>query len=458
MATDTSNNLHYSFSADIHPDGFPFPDRSGCGHAFMPRAHIKDFPDAKEGKIVKDTRIGIIRCPDGRIVILGGEHFRVEDVPDFKWANFHHWFIDVTERSQTVLRCVTDEPEEIARRPPPKANAAFRPDGAVSRFDTAYEKVAHAFRDKVSSNLADEFDPLTPMNRRLILDNTPTRGYDPALPTFELLSQAMLAGNVHHAATSAMNVRSQSSIEYRTGILQRVRGWQQNLSHSDDKWASIITGLQSIHDELATNVAEDKAFSAEFDRTLAGIPSAGCILGALPNAIISSEDRELATLAAKAIPFTKKCIQDVVYRSPIEQEEAKQTDQLLMELLVAPLAPVNAPQRAERSKISSRLSKKRKLEAQNQDAEEHVELVDATVYPPHPNGKKWQYNRIPLTNQPVVRHLKKVLRIFNTNGAYAGLTKNEDRIRAIEDLVNEMGAGLSQPGQKYGTMVDEESA
>lgn len=444
MASD--KNLHPFFSADVHPDGFPFPDRTGCGLAFMPRAHIKDFPDAKTGRMIHDRRVGYIRCPDGHIVILGGDSFRAEAIPTDHWANFHHKFIDITGRSLASLKSVTDEPAEIARRPPPKSNSALRLDDAVSRFDAAYEILSRAIEDKSYNNLADAFDPLSSKNRRLVLDNIPTRGYDHAIPTFELLSHAMPAGDIHYEATIAWNAQSKSSVECRRNLVHGIDARLNDLNERTDLMAMVFAAeLRVIRDELFANLTDDNTFRTELDRTLANIPSAGCILGTLPETLIPSEDRELAGLAAKAVPFTNIGMEPVDgYCFPIEKQGAKQIDQLLMKLLNVP-----QEQAMSNTKSSDDLATGSCQEPKRKGRENHSDDED---YPPHPDGKWWKYTYERLageTKQQANRHVCKTLKM-----PYTGLSTNDDYTAAIEKYVNTWGLGLSSAGRQFGTMVD----
>lgn len=423
----------------------------------MPRAHIKDFPDITTGEMVHDRRVGYVRCPDGQIVILGGEGFRADTVPDNIWANFHHHFIDVTVRSQSALSSVTNEPAEIARRPPPKANSALRPDDAVSRFDAAYEVLSRAVKDKSPTNLAGAYDPLTPESRRLILDNIPARGYDPAIPTFELLSQAMLAGNIHYAAIMTLQGQYRSSVDRRRHLVDDIDAQLDDLNERTDPMSTVFAAkLRAIRDELFINLTHEDAFNAELDRTLANIPSAGRILKALPHSIVPLEDREISELVVKAVPFAKIGVDSVgVYCFPIEKQGAKQTDQLLMKLLNPPKteAASNAKPSDDLEAGSSQKKRKRKRpEYPDINSDSDLEIEYAADCDPHPDGKRWKYTyeRVPgkpkqLTN----RHLCRVFRVRQT-----GLSKDAEFIAAIEKQVNARGLGLSKAGRKFGVMVD----
>jgi hypothetical protein len=447
MASDLKKNLHPFFSADIHPDGFPFPDRAGCGLAFMPRAHIKDFPDAENGKMVHDRRVGYIRCPDGQIVILGGEDFRAEAVPDYIWANFHHWFIDVTARSQTVLRCVTDEPAEIARRPPPKANSALRPEDAVSTFEATYNTLLRAVKAESGTNLVDAFHPLTPHNRLLVLNNLPVRGYDPQTPTFELVSHAMMAGKLHHNAAVASIAQSTSSVDCRTPLLENIKLLLRDLEHGADSASRAVAARQLLTkiNELVANVEEDKAFAAELFRRLAEVPSADRILGALPESILPMEDRGMTELAGNAI-LTETDMAPIIYSIPNQNLDPKQTDQLLMKLMTAPLqhsGNVTREQGQSNANSGSPPKRKRKRRGNQPEVEE---------YPPHPEGKTWKYIYEKTAGETRLDTNRRVCRTLGMT--YTGLSLYADFTAAIEKHINAKGLGLSNAGRQFGIMVD----
>ena len=65
-----------------------------------------------------DNRIGYIRYRKGHIIILESDKFHARtELTDKVVRNWHHYFIDITDRDVSKLVLVLDEPMEIVRRP-----------------------------------------------------------------------------------------------------------------------------------------------------------------------------------------------------------------------------------------------------------------------------------------------------------------------------------------------------
>jgi hypothetical protein len=75
-------------------------------------------------------------------------------------------------------------------------NGPFQPLGCPSAFDEARDRM-----ETVLKRLAAK-DNLTPEDRDLVLHNIPSRGYNPTIPSYEIMAHAALSGAVNSSANT----------------------------------------------------------------------------------------------------------------------------------------------------------------------------------------------------------------------------------------------------------------
>jgi hypothetical protein len=300
---DLDINLSTFFPADVHPDGYPFGDRVPWGFACTPRAAYVDFP-TKDGKFKRDMRIGYIRCGtknDEEIVILGGTDFSITNITEHVYRNFHHYFIDITGRNRTALVPVLDEPAEIARRPHVLLKN-IRPPGSRSAWEGPRQRLMDIANQYV------ETDEITDKDVIRILDNVPTRGYLPDIPTFEVFSHAALSGNMYAAAFEVHSYNASLAMEIRTGmvrqlddVLDDLTGWNNENQSPQDLHALLGDKLATLQRSLVKHLSVEESFQIELQRAMDGIPLPGLILNHLPDSILPGQHRTLSNLICEAI-------------------------------------------------------------------------------------------------------------------------------------------------------------
>jgi hypothetical protein len=75
-------------------------------------------------------------------------------------------------------------------------NGSFQPLGCPSAFSEARDRM-----ESVLKKLAAK-DNLTPEDRNLVLHNIPSRGYNPTIPSYEIMAHAVLSGAVNSSANT----------------------------------------------------------------------------------------------------------------------------------------------------------------------------------------------------------------------------------------------------------------
>jgi hypothetical protein len=313
-------NLHALFPAEVAEDGFPFGDHIPSGNSFMPRLSKNDLPSG--GKTVPDSRIAFLRCPNGDVVFFGGEYFKVENITDYQWRNLHHYFIDITGRRGRDLPSAFDHPEEARRRRalPQQTKALsqqtkpdmFCPTGTESQFACAAETVSGALDKVLVSTFL--YDPnnapeITTDERSDILDALPTRGYNVAVPTYEIISHLALSGTAYAAGTKALLVQSEIDFEKHKKIIESIDGMLSLMAEaqftpsgiSDDSIAQMLLELRGdIVDVAQPALTLRRGVEAAID----GIPLPKSIARYLPVSVYGSSARRLCNATDTAIRST----------------------------------------------------------------------------------------------------------------------------------------------------------
>lgn len=100
-----------------------------------PRAFYKDFP-GPDGQMTFDERHAYVVSPEGHICCLGPSNFDPATLTDLDWANSHHSWIDITNKTYADLLPVLEDPIEKLRQNIRKAidrsTRPLRPKGYIS--------------------------------------------------------------------------------------------------------------------------------------------------------------------------------------------------------------------------------------------------------------------------------------------------------------------------------------
>jgi hypothetical protein len=293
-------DLSKLFPADVHPNGEPYHDRPPYGLPFRPRAAYEDFPI--RGGYKFDPRIGYIRCKNGGIIILGGETFNAQkDLKDTVVRNWHHHYIDISDRDASKLVPVLDEPMEIARRPKILL-PTLRPTGALSAWEPPKQRLV----DEANAVLANK--PLSKGDILKILSHIPVRGYNPDIPSYELLSHAALSGAMYAEAFESSNFKAakshasfQNIVQALDTVIDTIVGFATDDEETDSQLTSLGQRLAEVQRKLAAQISIDSAYKEEVIRAMTDIPPAQLIMKALPPSIIPLEHRTLTNAMAEAI-------------------------------------------------------------------------------------------------------------------------------------------------------------
>lgn len=126
-------------------------------------------PPVMEGSqdMIRDQRCRGIRLgsgADSQIVILGGSEFKITNISQEMYRNFHHFFIDITDRDAKQLRPVLEEPAEVKRRPkvdPDILPPSIRPAGARSVWEPCVQQLMNTISRPVPKKAAGGRDTTT---------------------------------------------------------------------------------------------------------------------------------------------------------------------------------------------------------------------------------------------------------------------------------------------------------
>jgi hypothetical protein len=236
-------------------------------------------------------------------VILGGSDFKITAITQEMYRNFHHYFVDITDRDPEQLHAVLEEPVEVDRRPKVEPDIAvpdIRPAGARSVWDGCIQELAHT----LSGPLPKE---LTVAELRQILDNIPARGYSVDTPSFEYLSHAMLSGQMYFAAFRNCVAAERASAKVKDATVKKMdelmdtmADWQGD-TDAMDLIRNIGETLNHIRNTASAAAEMDRVFYEEVVRAMEGIPGAGIILRPLPVTVVPAVHRNLVEFARKAI-------------------------------------------------------------------------------------------------------------------------------------------------------------
>jgi hypothetical protein len=110
---------------------------------------------------------------------------------------------------------------------------------------------------------------------------------------------------------------------------------------------------------------------------------------------------------------------------------------------------LTAPQAEEQSNAGPSEDSPADAPEKNRKRKNHPDDED---YPPHPDGKTWEYV---YEKTPGERRLSTNRRVCKTLGmVHRHLSTKEQFKAGIEEYVNANGLGLSKLGRQFGTMVD----
>ncbi|XMA09729.1 hypothetical protein WAI453_002520 [Rhynchosporium graminicola] len=317
---DTSTgSLFEWFPADFSPiDGHPYSQRVAFGDAFRPRLAMNDFP--LNGLMTPDMRIGYIVCPNGDIVVLGGQKFDAANITKEMWCNWHHYFVEIITRGclRDKLRPVLQEPQELKRQKkirqkrlkeagavePTKEyeediqadRKAFQPIGASSVFDSLYQTLSPLIEAKEDVGIIAR----RRTDRQFILDNAPTRGHDSSKPSFEIFPQAMASAAMYHGAyisLAAETERTHKSIGDFLYILDRSLLDRDRANYAPHLLQTLCNG-RSL---MIQAHADTKAVVEECFRALQDVPNPIAILDALPTTLISTSHRSAIALLSEVM-------------------------------------------------------------------------------------------------------------------------------------------------------------
>ncbi|PMD14318.1 hypothetical protein NA56DRAFT_711141 [Hyaloscypha hepaticicola] len=293
-------DLSQLFPADIAADQIPFSDRLCWCTTCRPRALYKDFP-LGNGKWGYDNRIAYILTKENEVIFLGGDGFDPTQISERDWANFHHRFINISDRDRKALKPVLQEEVESKRR---ASRNPLQPPGAMSTFDTAYRYIfdqIQRYRNSQTTFTEEDFDT--------VMNWIPTRGYKLTQPSFDLFQHAALSGSMYTAGFKALSARAASQYEVQGNI---IRGLDEGINsvaraHSahpeniEEFLADLGPHLRRIHNDLVGQFSVEQNLMATLQKVLDQIPEPLKILGGIPKLVFNDRDYGLATQVGRMI-------------------------------------------------------------------------------------------------------------------------------------------------------------
>ena len=222
--------------------------------------------------------------------------------------NWHHFFIDITERDPKKLVSVLLEPEEAGRCPKGPKPPNIRPLGVSSAFDKPIENLVKISNDYQNHGIMD------PKIRKTIFENIATRGYNPQVPTFDILSHALISAQIYTAAfhnaqsTLASVTRWQhKSVRDLDHLLQTLASWTESDEETMADFHNRFGGdLLGIRQGIMNYSAMDQGYTEEVERLTQDIPRPADMLNALPESILPTPHRfhgQLAYVAYNGLDY-----------------------------------------------------------------------------------------------------------------------------------------------------------
>jgi hypothetical protein len=148
----------------------------------------------------------------------------------------------------------------------------------------------------------------------IIIENVATRGYDPQVPTFDILSHALLSAQIYTAAfhntqgtLTAATKWHHKTIRDMDLLLQTLASWSESNEETVAAFHDRIgKQLHGIRHGMMNSSALDQGYAEEIERVTQDIPRPADMLNALPESIIPTPHRfhgQLAYVAYNALDY-----------------------------------------------------------------------------------------------------------------------------------------------------------